>query len=175
MAPQPAGSDSIDPKELTKKLQVIEALQNAEAPNASSAKDEVFALPSKGSAQAKKPPLAPAPSSQGQGKGDKSKTHQQSKQNKSRNKPIQPNAKQPTSQSKEVQESDSLSPKHAKTPPMYWYPPHNAHPHRRGPSRFLKVDDRDESPDSQVIASGDCTPGSEGIRRADRIDVHPWP
>ncbi|KAL9129415.1 MAG: hypothetical protein Q9217_002120 [Psora testacea] len=38
----------------------------------------------------------------------------------------------------------------------------------------VKNTDKD-SPDSQVIASGDCSPRSEGIKRADRKDVKHWP
>ncbi|KAL9103029.1 MAG: hypothetical protein Q9163_001888 [Psora crenata] len=39
----------------------------------------------------------------------------------------------------------------------------------------LKKKTDGDSPDSQVIASGDCSPRSEGVRRADRKDVSHWP
>ena len=48
---------------------------------------------------------------------------------------------------------------------------------RTPPSQMSKREQKenDDSPNSQVIVSGDCTPGSEGVKRADRRDVHHWP
>ena len=48
---------------------------------------------------------------------------------------------------------------------------------RRPHSGYLKVleANRDESPDSQVIESGVCSPRSEGIWRANRKDIAHWP
>ena len=45
------------------------------------------------------------------------------------------------------------------------------------PSQMIRAlyEKQSDSPDSQVIASGDCSPGSEGVKRADRKDVHHWP
>ena len=52
-----------------------------------------------------------------------------------------------------------------------------SHHPRTPPSRTTKRQQKenDDSPNSQVIVSGDCTPGSEGVKRADRRDVHHWP
>ena len=49
-------------------------------------------------------------------------------------------------------------------------PPKAHHPQ----SGYLKVIEEGggHTPDSEVIVSGTCSPGSEGVRRADRKDVH---
>ena len=36
-------------------------------------------------------------------------------------------------------------------------------------------DDQGHTPDSQVVEDGDCSPGSEGVKRVDRKDVTHWP
>ena len=48
---------------------------------------------------------------------------------------------------------------------------------RTPPAQIIRalVKEHSDSPDSQVIASGDCSPRSEGVKRADRKDVRHWP
>ncbi|MDI1493434.1 MAG: hypothetical protein OHK93_005223 [Ramalina farinacea] len=154
------------PVELTKKLKFVQRQREAEESVAKSIKK---LNESNASAQVTTHPLSEEP-----------KTHNPPKENhkpkvrlpphpmKTRNRDPQPNPQPPTSHPK-----DSLPPssrKNINSPPRDGPRPRHG-PHR---SRFLNIEDRDDSPDSQVIASGDCTPGSEGVRRKDRADVHYW-
>ena len=52
-------------------------------------------------------------------------------------------------------------------------PTRTRHPHP-GYKKVIE-DNRDHSPDSEVIESGVCSPRSEGIWRANRKDVAHWP
>ena len=154
------------PIELTKKLKFVKRQQEAEESVAKSIKK---LNESNASAQVTTQPLSEEP-----------KTHHPPKENhkpkvrlpphpmKTRNRDPQPNPQPPTSHPKDP--VPPLSRKNIKSPPLDGPRPRHG-PHR---SRFLNIDDRDDSPDSQVIASGDCTPGSEGVRRKDRADVHYW-
>lgn len=158
--------DSICPIELTRRLKVVEAQQKAEK----SVADSIKKLnESKASAQVTTQALPEKPKIHSPPKQDKPKKQLPPHPMKTRNRDPHLNPKPPTSHPK-----DSYPPasrKNIKSPLLDGNRPRHAS-HR---SRFLNLDDRDDSPDSQVIASGDCTPGSEGVRRKDRVDVHHWP
>ncbi|KAL9635719.1 MAG: hypothetical protein Q9164_003285 [Protoblastenia rupestris] len=48
-------------------------------------------------------------------------------------------------------------------------------PKQSGSKTQMMKNKAGDSPDSQVIESGDCSPRSEGVKRADRKDVKHWP
>ena len=155
----------VDPIELTKKLKFVKRQQEAEESVAKSIKK----LTESANASAHAPPQpplseSPKPPHHPPKENPKPKVQLPPHPMKTRNQSNHP--KPPTSHPK-----DTLSRKTIKSPP-----PLDSHRPRHAPhrSRFLNIDDRDDSPDSQVIASGDCTPGSEGVRRKDRADVHYW-
>ena len=165
MADPPPGS--VCPIELTKKLKFVKRQQEAEESVAESIKklNESNASAQATTHSAFEAPKNPIPPKE----NHRPKVQLPPHPMKTRNRDPYQNPKPPTSHPK-----DSLPPssrKNVKSPPLL-----DGHRPRQGPprSRFLNIGDRDDSPDSQVIASGDCTPGSEGVRRKDRVDAHYW-